>query len=211
MQSGETYGALTLKYKEDVFWICKCACGNQRVVARTSNLIHDFYPECGKCRRLGTNTVLKAQLYREKQLKRKASIKANQTYYISETSYGKVKSTKGETEIYTLLKAYNIPFDTEKDFGVCYPGSDKPFRFDFFVNGKYVIEFDGIQHFKPVDRYGGEKSFHIQQWRDKYKNEFCLKNNIPIIRIPYTKIGKIMLKDLKPETSEFLVYKVDKN
>ena len=39
MQSGETYGALTLKYKEGPYWICSCDCGNQKVTARASILL----------------------------------------------------------------------------------------------------------------------------------------------------------------------------
>lgn len=205
MQSGETYGALTLKYKEGPYWICSCNCGNQKVTARASNLIKSLYPECTKCQRLGTNCLKKAQAYHDQQLKQKALKKAKRPYYTSDTAFGEVKSTKGETEIYALLLAYNIPFETEKSFGVCYPGGDKPFRFDFYVNNSYIIEFDGAQHFKATTRFGGEAAFNKQKWRDEYKNEFCKTHNIPIIRIPYTKLGKIRLDDLKLETSEYLV------
>ena len=70
-------------------------------------------------------------------------------------------------------------------------------RFDFkFINHEIVIEFDGIQHFKP-QRFGGvsiEKS--IQNFNDliitdNLKNKFCIDNNIKLIRIPYLNFNKI--------------------
>lgn len=37
------------------------------------------------------------------------------------------------------------------------------------------------------------------------KNEYCFKNNIPIIRIPYTHYSELELKDLLLETSQFII------
>lgn len=36
-----------------------------------------------------------------------------------------------------------------------------PFRFDFYVDKTYVIEFDGKQHFEPVKIYGEENGFKM--------------------------------------------------
>lgn len=47
------------------------------------------------------------------------------------------------------------------------------------------IEFDGIQHFEPVEYFGGEKTFLRTIECDKIKNEYCSKNNIRLIRIKY--------------------------
>lgn len=44
---------------------------------------------------------------------------------------------------------------------------------------------------------------------DNIKNEFCLKNNIPLIRIPYTKLHKITIEDLLPETSKYLIGEIN--
>lgn len=48
------------------------------------------------------------------------------------------------------------------------------------------IEYDGIQHFKPVKYFGGYKTFEDQKRRDNEKNEYCIENNITLLRIPYT-------------------------
>lgn len=60
-----------------------------------------------------------------------------------------------------------------------------PPRYDFAVktdSGIKLIECDGIQHFEPTF---GEESFKITQRTDDVKDEYALKNNIPLLRISY--------------------------
>jgi very-short-patch-repair endonuclease/phage FluMu protein Com len=81
-------------------------------------------------------------------------------------------------------------------------------RFDFYVPHKnLLIEFDGTQHFKLV-RFNGMsldkaiKNFDNIKANDSLKNEYCTKNSIPLLRIPYTDVKKI------PEIlSENLLYR----
>jgi hypothetical protein len=44
------------------------------------------------------------------------------------------------------------------------------------------IEFDGIQHFKPVDFFGGESSYKDTVKNDKIKDSFCKKEEIKVIK-----------------------------
>ena len=48
-----------------------------------------------------------------------------------------------------------------------------------------MIEYDGIQHFEPVKLFGGKDEFKKTQIKDKIKTEYCIKNNIQLIRISY--------------------------
>lgn len=48
-----------------------------------------------------------------------------------------------------------------------------------------LIEYDGEQHYKPVEFFGGEEGFKNAQYRDKIKNDYCENNNINLIRLPY--------------------------
>ena len=58
------------------------------------------------------------------------------------------------------------------------------------------IEFDGQQHFNP-DTYFGEseekakEDFERLKRRDNIKNNYCAKNNITLIRIPYWEVNNI--------------------
>lgn len=64
--------------------------------------------------------------------------------------------------------------------------------FDFYLPElNTCIEFDGIQHFKPIREFGGKKEFKTIQERDKCKNEWCDKNQVNLIRIRYDQIDKV--------------------
>ena len=59
------------------------------------------------------------------------------------------------------------------------------------------MKLTGIQHFKPVD-FSGKKSheetqslFEDLRKKDLLKNEFCERNNIPLLRIKYSQLSKI--------------------
>ena len=118
-------------------------------------------------------------------------------------SCGCIKSF-GEEKISTLLLKNNINFEREKQFDTCvFSDTSKKARFDFWVNNKYIIEFDGKQHFQENDFF--EQSLEDIQLHDKIKNQWCKDNNIPLIRIPYTHLNNICLEDLLPETSSFII------
>jgi len=92
------------------------------------------------------------------------------------------KFSKGEIKIFNFLSEKNINFKTQHRF------NDLNLVFDFFLPDKNIaIEFDGIQHFKPVNHFGGIRSFENQKIRDIEKDEYCIKKNIHLLRIPYNK------------------------
>ena len=112
--------------------------------------------------------------------------------------------SQGERKIYNILKDNNIIFETEKKFDSCrFDDTNSLARFDFYVNNQYIIEFDGQQHFKECEIFNFDLS-KVQE-HDKIKNDWCFKNNIPIIRIPYTQLSQITIEDLKLETSNFVL------
>ena len=116
-------------------------------------------------------------------------------------SCGCIKSF-GEQKIISLLQQYGIPFEKEK-----YLNPKSQYRYDFYVNDSYIIEYDGKQHFQDYS-WGSESHSLIEsQKRDMEKNEFCWTNNIPIIRIPYTHYNKLTIEDLLLETSTFIFNK----
>lgn len=62
----------------------------------------------------------------------------------------------------------------------------KNIHFDFYLPEENIcIEFDGEQHFRPIDYFGGENTFKLTQKRDKIKNKYCKNNNIKLLRIKY--------------------------
>lgn len=115
----------------------------------------------------------------------------------------------GEQKIIEYLEANNIPFVHDKPYlDLRYPDTGGTPRFDFRITQNsdcdYIIEFDGEQHFRQIPRYDDRIAFETRVKRDNFKNEWCAANNIPIIRIPYTRLNKLEINDLKPETTKYL-------
>lgn len=95
--------------------------------------------------------------------------------------------SKGEDKIVEVLTEKNISFEREKRFDDC--RAKKKLPFDFYLNDfNMLIEYDGIQHFKPSFN---EKEFKNTKIHDAIKNEYCKKNNIKLLRIPYWKFNNI--------------------
>lgn len=58
--------------------------------------------------------------------------------------------------------------------------------FDFYLPDLDVlIEYDGIQHFKPIEYFGGQKGLDEQQYNDNIKNEYCKNTDRTLLRIRY--------------------------
>lgn len=112
--------------------------------------------------------------------------------------------SKGEEKISKILSEANILFEKQKSFDTCIFPTGKKAKFDFYVNNKYIIEYDGIQHFKSGQGWNTLEKFKETQEKDNFKNQWCKENNIPLIRIPYTKLDSLELNDLLLTTSEFI-------
>ena len=58
--------------------------------------------------------------------------------------------------------------------------------YDVFITGLNVaIEYQGKQHFEPVDFFGGEESFVNVQKRDKEKAMLSKERGIKLVYINY--------------------------
>ena len=58
--------------------------------------------------------------------------------------------------------------------------------FDFYLPSMgLLIEFDGEQHFRPIEFFGGKDSFLITRERDERKNRWAWENGYMLMRIPY--------------------------
>lgn len=94
----------------------------------------------------------------------------------------------GEHKIMEILSDNNINFKSQYWFEDC--RYTRPLRFDFVIfnddnNVDKIIEFDGIQHYEPVDFFGGIDAYKELVIKDEIKNNYCMENKIPLIRIPY--------------------------
>lgn len=96
----------------------------------------------------------------------------------------KCNLSHGEKQIYKWLLEHDIEFEEQKTFDGC--RSIRPLPFDFYLpNYNACIEYDGLQHFQPIDHFGGEEALKIRICHDEIKNQYCQNNNIDLLRIPY--------------------------
>jgi len=100
------------------------------------------------------------------------------------------RESKMESKIRIILNDENIGFIQEHTFEDC--KNKGRLIFDFYVPSVRVcIEADGIQHFEPIEFFGGENGFLKTKVNDEIKTEYCEKNGITLIRIPYFKFDDI--------------------
>lgn len=107
-----------------------------------------------------------------------------------------MKASRGEIKIHDILVEAGLDFQEEYSFPDLIGSSHHPLRFDFCVfddNGEidFLIEYQGIQHYKPKDHFGGIQGLYKQQYYDMMKREYCKKHGYTLVVIPYTDEYKI--------------------
>ena len=110
-------------------------------------------------------------------------------------------SSLGEKIIRNYLIDNNIKYIREYSFKDLIGIGGGLLRFDFAIfnqdNLLYLIEYDGPHHYKLS--FNDELQFKRIQIHDRLKNNYCYKNNIKLIRIPYwdfDNISTILLENI---------------
>lgn len=92
--------------------------------------------------------------------------------------------SKGVRKIIKYFEENNIKYSQEKYFLEL--KNKGLLKFDFYLEEiNMLIEFNGKQHYESVEFFGGEESFKNQKIRDNLKREYCNRNNILLLEIPY--------------------------
>lgn len=106
------------------------------------------------------------------------------------------KRSHGETKIHEWLKSHDIIFCQQ--YRIVEDNVNLYFDFGIFQDNNIValIEYDGKQHFEPVDFAGkgvewANKQFNDNKRRDDAKDKYCNIHKIPLLRIPYWEYNNI--------------------
>lgn len=211
------------------YWVCRCDCGNMVSVVGT-NLRNGTTQSCGCLQRERTSEAglvdLTGQqfgflipLYRLDEKKWGKTIwhckclncggetdVIHSYLTIGDTkSCGCIRRSYGEEKIGSILTENNVDFKREYTFEDCLSRQGVRLRFDFaiFKNQQLycLIEFQGGQHTKSIEWFGGEVNLKLTQERDNIKRDYCKKHNIRLIEISYEDKNKLSWEYLKERCS----------
>lgn len=109
------------------------------------------------------------------------------------------KESTGEKQIATFLDKAKIDYIREYPIRI----NSHTLRVDFYIPSKNLyIEYQGIQHYKPIAYFGGQERFIKQQEYDKYKRDYLQDN---LIIISYKENPEKVLKEkLQSSTTTLL-------
>ena len=190
------------------YWKCQCKCGTIKNV-RGESLTNGRSQSCGKCASIYS---IKDNLMDKIFLKLKVigydqemSKQKGRAYWITQCDCGTIKSYRAsqlldgsaqscgclrsslEEQTSKVLNKYNIDYKKEYSFPDLF--DNKPLYFDFalFKNNQLIalIECNGLQHYSPIEYFGGEEKFNLQQKHDAMKYDYCNNHHIPLYIIKY--------------------------
>lgn len=97
-------------------------------------------------------------------------------------------------EIYSHLLSIGVPIQMERVFPDCKATMTLPFDF-YLPSINTLIEYDGQEHFYPIDRFGGKSVFNLRRAHDTIKNLYAKTSGMHLIRIPYTEKNFVKVID----------------
>ena len=165
--TGQRFGMLVVQYRAEnqehpsgqvsTMWHCKCDCGNEKDVV-SSALYRGLVRSCG------CNNTSKYEMFVNDYLQTQG--------YVLGLDYDrqyKFNDLKGYGEKGTGRLSY--------DFVVFKPETTEI---------QCLIECQGVQHYEPIEIFGGEQQFIKQQEYDSRKRQYAKKHGYELIEISYT-------------------------
>ncbi len=149
-----------------------------------SNLIHDFKYQYDKVKYV--NDIIKIEIICPKH----GEFKQKPSHHLQGHGCRLCSESKGEEKITQWLVQNNIYNKREFKFPDC--KNKKQLPFDFYLpDHNLCIEYDGRQHHEPIEYFGGINSLAKTQENDQIKTQYCIDNNIELLRISYKEIKQI--------------------
>lgn len=208
---GKRFGKLTVLSRyigtdpTRTMWLCRCDCGNE-TTAESYSLKTGKKKSCG-CYSIETTSKARLRdiagerfgLWRVIERDGSDTNKKN-AYWLCKCDCGNIRrisgnslrmglsmscgceKSHGERLMADALRSNGIYFESQKKFSDCI--CKNKLSFDFYIPRlKIAIEIQGIQHYEPVDYFGGAKKFLLATKRDNIKREYCKNNGIHLIEI----------------------------
>ena len=108
--------------------------------------------------------------------------------------------SQGEKAVCKFFDKHNIVYEMQKAFPDCKYKNVLPFDF-FLPQSNICIEFQGRQHYKVVEAWGGQEGFEYRQHLGNIKRQYCKDNGIRLIEIRYDEdVEEVLDKSLTLNT-----------
>lgn len=97
----------------------------------------------------------------------------------------KCKRSRGEEIVSKTLTELNIEFIEQYKIKINSRVRNECVIDFYLPKQNTFIEFNGIQHYRPINFFGGQQQLNIQKERDEDVEKYCKENNIKLITISY--------------------------
>lgn len=100
-----------------------------------------------------------------------------------------------ELRVSSILDNWGYSYQIQHWFEGC--KNILPLPFDFYLHDfNVLIEADGEHHYYPIQKWARTNQDAMKMYQkillhDEIKNQYCKKNNIPLVRIPYWEQDKL--------------------
>lgn len=102
------------------------------------------------------------------------------------------RRSKGEERIAKYLDKNNIPYIPQKKFEDLLGVGNRKLSYDFYIpSHNTLVEFNGLQHEREIDWFGGKEHFKIQKEHDIRKQQYAEKNGYILLVIRYCDISNV--------------------
>lgn len=162
---GKRFGRLTVISRESNImsttgtavnrWLCECACGRD-VIVRGASLRNGHTSSCG--------------CYRFEMLSVSADYKS-----------------KSEEDVIAYLDSAGLTYIREKTYVDLIGVGEGLLSYDFYIEVKpnvfILVECHGLQHYEPVEFFGGQLAYERQVEHDARKRLYAKTHKIPLLEI----------------------------
>ena len=101
--------------------------------------------------------------------------------------------SKAVQEIENYFDNVGIEYEREKRFDEC--RRKNPLPFDFYIPTlNLLIEYNGEQHYRATEYFGGEEKLRLYMERDEIKREFAKAHGYKLLTIPWFRDPVQMIK-----------------
>lgn len=119
--------------------------------------------------------------------------------------------SRGERAISVWLNSHNIQYVPQYKFNDLIGVGGGLLSYDFYLpKFNVLLEYQGIQHFEPVEMFGGQKQYELQVEHDRRKKVYALDNGYYFIDIRYdediqSKLSKVFLESVTTATRSIAI------